>query len=181
MNYCSFCGGPVVLKEILDDHLPRFYCEKCDTIHYQNPKVVVGCLPIWEDKVLLCKRAIEPMRGYWNIPAGYLENGETVEEGAAREVWEEALARVTINYLLVVYSIKHINQVYILFVSELKEPVYDVGVESLDVRLFSEEEIPWKEIAFNSSAFALKRFFENRKSGTQKAHMGQFILKDRIR
>ena len=152
----------------------RFVCESCNTIHYQNPKIVAGCLPIWEDQVLLCRRAIGPREGFWNVPGGYLENGETVEEGAAREVLEEACTNVDITGLHMVYSIPHINQVYMHFLGDLNQLDFAPGIESLEVRLFREEEIPWGDIAFISSSFTLKRFFQDRKEGIRQLHMGGF-------
>ncbi|MFK7936246.1 MAG: NUDIX hydrolase [Saprospiraceae bacterium] len=174
MNFCSNCGFSQLKFEIPEgDNRPRYVCQTCEVIHYTNPKIVAGCLPIWKDKVLLAKRAIEPRRGYWNIPAGYLENKESVEEGALREVWEEAEARVNIEGVLAIYSIPRISQVYVLFRGQLITPDFGVGIESLDVQLFSEAEIPWSDIAFYSSKFALKRFFADRKRGTFTTHVGK--------
>lgn len=174
MKFCSNCGSDhLEFRKPIGDNRPRFICDNCDTIHYTNPNIVTGCLPIWKDKVLLAKRAIEPRKGYWNVPAGYMENGETVEAGAQREVWEETEAEVDILGVLVLYSIPHINQVYIHFLGELKELKYGVGEESLEVRLFTEEEIPWHEMAFPSSVFALKKYFEDRKQGQHQAHIGE--------
>ena len=175
MNYCSHCGSAdLAFKTPTGDNRPRFMCAACQTIHYQNPKIVAGCLPIYGTKVLLCKRAIEPRRGYWNIPSGYLENGETLEAGAAREVYEEAVAKVTDQRLHTVYSIPHINQVYVHFLAELVDGAFAVGEESLECRLFEEEEIPWAEIAFSSSVYSLKRFFADRKAGVARTHVGTY-------
>ena len=118
MKYCSNCGHPVVFQAIPGDTHMRFFCSSCETIHYQNPNIVTGCLPLWEDQVLLCRRAIEPRKGFWNVPGGYMENGETVEEGAAREVMEEACTKVNITSLHMVYNIPHINQVYMHFLGD---------------------------------------------------------------
>jgi ADP-ribose pyrophosphatase YjhB (NUDIX family) len=174
MNFCSNCGSDKLVFDIpIGDNRQRHICQNCDTIHYSNPNIVAGCLPIWEDKVLLCRRSIQPRRGYWNIPAGYLENGETVEEGALREVWEEAEASVTIIGVHTIFSIPHINQIYIHFLGELQNLDYGVGEESLEVELFAEEEIPWDDMAFKSSEFALQRYFHDRKNGgLQQAHIG---------
>ncbi len=173
MNFCSHCGSDQLEFRVPEgDNRPRHVCSNCGVIHYSNPKIVTGCLPIWEHKVLLARRAIEPRKGYWNVPSGYMENGETVEQGAAREVWEETLAKVQELRLHTVFSIPHINQVYIHFLAELNDPDFGVGEESLDVRLFAEEEIPWKEIAFTSSVFTLERFFADRREGRQEVHMG---------
>ena len=156
-----------------DDH-PRKVCGNCNTIHYQNPKVVTGCLPVWEDKVLLCRRAIEPAYGLWNIPSGYLENGESVADGAQREVKEEAAAEVRINYLATLYNIERINQVYLQYVGELIDGKFDVGPESLECKLFTEAEVPWDEIAFTSSVFTLRHFFRDRKLCKTVLHHGSY-------
>ncbi|MEM1319774.1 MAG: NUDIX hydrolase [Bacteroidota bacterium] len=177
MKFCSNCGHPVVFKAVPGDTHMRFVCESCNTIHYQNPNVVAGCLPLWEDKVLLCRRAIEPRLGFWNVPGGYLENGESVEEGAVREVMEEACTHVDITGLHMVYSIPHINQVYMHFLGDLKQLDFAPGIESLEVQLFREEDIPWEEIAFGSSVFTLRRFFEDRKAGIRQVHVGGFRKK----
>lgn len=175
MNYCPNCGTPKPDWLIPPgDNRPRFYCQNCDTIHYANPKVVAGCLPVWGDKVLLCRRAIEPAFGLWNIPSGYLENGESVAEGAKREVWEEAAATVELDYLITLYNLEKINQLYLQFVGTLIDGKFDVGEESLECQLFSEEEIPWKEIAFTSSVYTLNRFFESRKTGEKKLHRASY-------
>ena len=174
MKYCSNCGHQVALTKLEGDHVPRFVCNNCDTIHYQNPNMVVGCLPIWKDQVLLCKRAIEPRKGFWNVPGGYLENGEKAEEGAAREVYEEACIKVKVTSLHTVFSIAHINQIYLHFLAEMPDLNFAPGIESLEVELFKEEEIPWKEIAFTSSTFTLKKYFEDRANGNHQTHIGSF-------
>ena len=115
MNFCSQCGAKVQLRIPPGDHLPRFVCEACGTVHYQNPRLVVGCVPEHEGRILLCRRAIEPRRGYWTVPAGFMENGETLQEAAARECYEEALARVQIGSLLSVVHVLHAEQVHVFF------------------------------------------------------------------
>lgn len=170
MNYCSQCGESVDLQKISGDDRPRHYCANCDTIHYQNPKLVVGCLPVWEEKVLLCKRAIEPKYGLWNLPCGYLELGETVEEGAIRETREEANAEVELLGPHAIFSLPHISQVYMHFLARLINGEYGVGDETLEAGLFAEDEIPWEDIAFSSSTFALKKYFENRQKGEWNVH-----------
>ena len=173
MNFCSHCGSAELEFTIPEgDNRSRYICSSCNTIHYSNPKIVTGCLPIWEDKVLLCKRAIEPRLGYWNVPGGYLENGETVEAGAKREVWEEALAKVDVLGIQTIFSIPHINQVYIHFLGNLIGPDFGIGEESLEVELFTEAEIPWNQIAFTSSIFTLQSYFKDVKAGKRKAHLG---------
>lgn len=174
MKFCSGCGHTVILKKIPDDTHPRFFCENCKTIHYQNPNVVVGCLPIWQDQVMLCRRAIEPRRNYWNLPGGYLENGETVEEGAIREVWEEAGIKVKVISLHAVFSIPKINQIYMHFLAEMPNLIYAAGVESMEVKMFEEADVPWKEIAFSSSTFSLEKYFLDRKNGERQVHLGNY-------
>jgi len=176
MNFCSHCGTAAPVFEVpAGDSRPRYVCRNCSTIHYTNPNIVAGCLVMWQDQVLLCQRAIEPRRGYWNIPSGYLENGETVEEGAAREVWEEAEAAVVIRGIHTIYSLPHINQVYIHFLAELVAGKFGVGEESSATRLFSEADIPWQDLAFTSSTFSLKKYFADRKSGSPNSHLGAYF------
>ncbi len=159
MNFCSHCGSNRLTYEIpAGDYRSRYCCQQCGTIHYQNPKLVVGCLPLYQDKILICKRAIEPRYGFWNLPAGFLENGETVEEGALRETWEEACAQVEITKLHCLYNLPHVNQVYLFFLSHLTSPKFACGSESLEVKLFSEDDIPWDKIAFSSNKFALEKY-----------------------
>ncbi len=169
MKYCSECGQPVEQRVPEGDNLPRFVCTACRTIHYQNPKIVAGCIPEWEDRVLLCRRAIEPRRGLWTLPAGFMENGETTEQAAARETWEEAQARVAIDSLYAVVSIPHISQVYMLFRGPLTAPDYQAGTESLEVKLFREDEIPWDEIAFPVIDQVLRKYFDDVRTGTQQS------------
>ncbi|WP_286236719.1 NUDIX hydrolase [Neptuniibacter halophilus] len=166
MKYCSNCAGPLSVAVPDDDNLPRHICDGCGTIHYLNPKIVTGCLPVYEDKVLLCKRAIEPRLGYWTLPAGYMENAESTTEGALRETREEANAEVTISHLYTLTSIVHVNQVQMLYLAELDKPEFSASSESLEVRLFREDEIPWDELAFTTIRNALQFYFEDRQKGT---------------
>ena len=140
------------------DERERLVCGDCGWIHYVNPKIVVGAVVTYGEQFLLCRRAIEPRSGFWTIPAGYMEEGESAEAGAAREVWEEALARVTLDALLAVYSIPVISQVQLIYRGTLSEPVFGVGLESLEVRLFDWSDIPWDELAFPSVTWALQHF-----------------------
>ena len=166
MRYCSVCGSPAIALRIPEgDTLPRDVCEACGTIHYQNPKVVVGCLPEWEGRVLLCKRAIEPRLGLWTLPAGFLENGETLANGALRETLEEAHARVALGELYTVISLPMINQVYMMFRARLQDLGFGRGTESLEVRLFDESEIPWESLAFRTIARTLRNHFLDRRLG----------------
>lgn len=173
MNFCPNCGSPQLKNEIpIGDNRLRSVCGNCGTIHYQNPKIIAACLPMWEGKVLLCRRAIEPRRGFWNVPAGFMELGESVSEGAAREVWEEAEAKVENLRLHSVFTFRKFHHVYVQFIADLVGGQFGVGEESLESRLFAEGEIPWGELAFASSEFALRRFFSDREKGAWGAHEG---------
>ncbi len=165
MNFCSHCGQPVRLRIPEGDNMPRYVCDACGTIHYQNPKIVTGCIPEWEDRLLLCRRAIEPRHGLWTLPAGFMENGETTAEGAARETLEEARARVAVDRLYALFNIPHINQVYLMFRARLLDLDFAPGPESLEVALFSEQEIPWNELAFPVVKETLNRYFHDRRAG----------------
>lgn len=171
MNFCSNCGSEVKFGTIPGEDLPRFYCEKCHTIHYQNPNMIVGCLPRWKDKVLLCKRAIEPREGLWTLPAGFLETGEKVEDGAMRETSEEANADVEIVRLFSVFSLPHVAQVYLMFLADLQNLDFHSGPESSEVKLFARAEIPWDEIAFTAIRFTLEKYFEETEN-RQEVYLG---------
>lgn len=172
MNFCSNCGASVELRIPAGDNLPRFVCPNCEVIHYTNPKIVVGCVPVWEDKVLLCKRAIEPRYGYWTLPAGFMENNESTGEAAMRETREEANANIELGELYSLYSLPHISQVYLMYRSRLIDLNFGPGVESLEVRLFAENEIPWNEIAFAVVRKTLENYFADRRMGSFALHTG---------
>ncbi len=172
MKYCSNCGTRVELRVPEGDTLPRYVCSEYSVIHYQNPKIVVGCIPEWEDRILLCRRAIEPRHGLWTVPSGFMENAETLVQGAARETLEEANARVEMGPLYAIYNLPHINQVHILFRAQLLDLDFKPGIESLDVRLFGETKIPWNTLAFRVIREPLKRYFEERRQGKLGFHMG---------
>lgn len=172
MNFCSNCGAPVVRRIPPGDSLPRFVCDACQMIHYQNPKVVVGCIPEWQDRILLCRRAIEPRYGLWTVPAGFMENHETTAEGAMRETLEEANARVEIDSLYALYNLPHISQVYMLFRARLLDLDFSAGAETLEVRLVDENEIPWDELAFATVRNTLARYFDDRRKGEYRFHIG---------
>ncbi len=172
MKFCSNCGARLVKRVPTGDNLPRFVCDSCGTIHYENPKIVVGCIPEWEDRILLCRRAIEPRSGLWTVPAGFMENGETTADGAMRETLEEANAHVEIVALYALYNIPHINQVYMLFRATLLDLNFCAGEETLDVRLFSQDQIPWNEIAFATVRNTLTHYFADRGNGEYRFHMG---------
>ncbi len=167
LKYCPECGAAVELRLPQDDHRERYVCATCGTIHYQNPKLIVGAIPEWEDgRILLCRRAIEPRHGLWTLPAGFMENGETAAEAAARETLEEANARVAIGELYSMHSLPYIDQVHLLFRSQLLDLEFSPGVESLEVALFTESEIPWDTIAFRPVKFTLQRYFSERRNGS---------------
>jgi len=170
MNFCNQCGAPVRLRVPEGDHLARYVCEACGAIHYQNPRLVVGCVPEHEGAILLCRRAIEPRRGYWTVPAGFMENGETLQEAAARESREEALAEVAIGSLLAVVHVLHAQQVHVFFRASLPAAHYSAGAESLEVALVNPADIPWTELAFPSTEFALRRYLEDQAAGRDGHH-----------
>jgi len=161
MKYCSNCGGAVSRRVPQDDNRERWVCDACQRVHYQNPLIVVGCVAEQDGKILLCKRAIEPRYGYWTVPAGFMELGETVAGGAARETLEEALATVELGHLFAMVDVIDAGQVHLFYTGRLIGD-YGVGEETLETALFSEEEIPWDEIAFHSGRFALRKYFEDR-------------------
>ena len=153
------------------DHLPRNVCRSCGTIHYENPRIVVGCVVEYEGLILLCRRAIEPRRGFWTVPAGFMENGETLEAGAARESQEEALARVTIDSLLAVINIPGAHQVHIFFRAHMEDGEFGAGPESLESMLVTPAQIPWDDIAFPSTRFALEQYLADRALGSDRPHL----------
>jgi len=172
MKFCSQCGAPVTVRVPPGDTLPRHVCDACHAIHYQNPRMVVGCIAEWEDRILLCRRAVEPRHGLWTVPAGYMENGETTFQGAMRETLEEANARVEIGPLYALYNIPHISQVYILFRARLLDPDIRAGAETLEVKLLPEHEIPWDRIAFATVRHTLQHYYSDRRDGEYRFHMG---------
>lgn len=165
MKFCPECGSPVELRQPVDDHRVRHVCTVCSAIHYENPKLIVGTIPVWEDgRILLCRRAIEPRHGLWTLPAGFMENGETTQEGAARETMEEANARVEVGELYALYNLPYIDQVQLLFRAKLLDLEFSPGMESLEVKLFDEHEIPWDELAFRPVRYTLKDYFADRRT-----------------
>jgi ADP-ribose pyrophosphatase YjhB (NUDIX family) len=173
MNFCNQCGARVELRIPPGDQIARHVCDACGTIHYQNPRLIVGCVPEYEGKILLCRRAIEPRRGYWTVPAGFMENGETLQQAAARECKEEALADVEIGSLLTVVHVLHAQQVHVFFRAKLPTPEYGAGIESLETDLFRPEDIPWVDIAFPSTDYTLKRYLEDRAAGREPHHFAE--------
>ena len=170
MNFCSHCGARVARRIPPGDNVPRYVCDACGTIHYQNPKIVAGCVPDHQGRILLCRRAIEPRLGYWTVPAGFMENRETVQQAAARESLEEAHADVQIGSLLAIVHVLEARQVHIFFRATLPRAEFAISPEILEVGLFPEGDIPWTEIAFPSIEFALRSFFEDRRTATELVH-----------
>ena len=171
MNFCSRCAAPVALRIPPGDDRPRYVCDTCGTIHYQNPRIVAGCVLEHEGRVLLCRRAIEPRSGWWTLPAGFMENGETMQEAAVRETFEEANARAEIDALFSCLDIPRINQVYVMFRGRLAGGgSFSPGAESLDTRLFDEAEVPWDGIAFPAIARTLELWFGDRCHGAFGTH-----------
>jgi ADP-ribose pyrophosphatase YjhB (NUDIX family) len=164
MKYCSLCAHEVVRKIPEGEDRERDVCPSCHEIFYVNPKVIVGCIPTVGDKVLLCKRAIEPRYGKWTLPAGFMENRETTAEGAAREMWEEAEARAVDMALYRIFDVPHISQVYVFYRCQVLDDQFGAGSESLESKLYSEADIPWDELAFPVVIEMLREFFEDRKT-----------------
>lgn len=165
MKHCSACGHKVSLVIPPGDNRERFCCGSCNTVHYQNPNMVLGTVTAWEDKVLLCRRAIEPRYGFWTLPAGFMENGETTGEGAERETAEEAGARIELGPLYSVLDVPHVHQVHLFFRARLIDPNFEPGPESLEAKLFSEADIPWGDIAFRTVEQTLRWYFEDCRRG----------------
>ena len=172
MNFCSHCGAPVRREIPAGDDRPRFVCDQCATIHYQNPRVVVGTIPEWEDRILLCRRAIEPRAGLWTLPAGYLENGETMQDGARRETWEEAGAELGLLAPFALFDLPFVHQIYLIFRVPLTSTTWQAGAESMECRLFAESEIPWEALAFAVMRETLEHYFRDRPQGRFGLHTG---------
>ncbi len=175
MKFCSVCGHEVIARIPQGDNRERFVCDHCGTIHYQNPRNVVGTVPVWGDQVLLCRRAIEPRYGFWTLPVGLMEMGETTAEAAARETLEEAGARVEIQNLFTLLNVPHVHQVHLFYLARLIDPDYEAGEESLEVKLFDEADIPWDEIAFPTVSQTLRFFFADRAAGDYGVHTGDIF------
>ena len=162
MKFCPNCAAPLANRIPPGDSLPRDVCDACGSVHYQNPKLVVGCVPEWDGRILLCRRAIEPRYGYWTLPAGFMENGETAAQGALRETLEEAGARVEIIAAFSMISVPYVNQVHLFYRARLLDLEFRSGEESLEVALFEEAAVPWKDIAFRTVGLTLKHWFADR-------------------
>jgi ADP-ribose pyrophosphatase YjhB (NUDIX family) len=175
MNFCSKCGAKVALRVPPGDSLPRHVCDQCSTIHYRNPLMVIGTIPEWEDRILLCRRAIEPRYGLWTLPAGFMELGESTAQGALRETMEEARARVELGDLFSLLSVPHVDQVHLFYRARLLDQDFAAGEETLEVELFRETEIPWEAIAFRTTAMTLRHFFSDKKEGLFRLHAGEIL------
>ena len=177
MNYCSNCGSKVEKQIPEGDNRERAVCPACDTIHYSNPNVVVGCIAEYEGRILLCKRAIEPRAGYWTLPAGFLEHDETTAQAGARETLEEANAEVEVGELFSMIGVPYIGQIHIFYRARLIRPEYSPGIESTEVELVNEADIPWEEIAFPTVAHTLRWYFEDRARGEFELHTHDILAR----
>lgn len=172
MKFCPDCGASVHRQIPPGDNRERHVCTRCEAVHYHNPRIITGCLPVYGDRVLLCRRAIEPRLGFWTLPAGFLELGESVAEGAGRETLEEAGVPVTVGDLYCMFNLPHIGQVYMMYRAELAEPVFPASTpESLEIALFREDEIPWQQLAFRTMWRTLHHYFIDRRSGQFPLHV----------
>ena len=165
MKYCAECGSATENKIPEGDNRPRDCCTVCNLIHYTNPKIICGTIPVRGESVLLCKRAIEPRYGKWTLPGGFMENGETVSQGAFRETLEETNTEVEMEELYAIFNVPQINQVYMLYLAKVVADDYSSTSESLDVKFFTENEIPWDDLAFPFVPKVLKSFFSDLKQG----------------
>ena len=173
INFCPNCGNSVVAEVPPGDNLPRYVCRSCSTIHYENPRVVVGCIPEHSGSILLCKRSIHPRLGYWTVPAGFMELEETLAEAAMRETWEEARAKVTLGPILAIVDVTHARQVHIFFRAKLPAAEFEAGHETSEVRLFSFAELPWDEISFPSVKIALEHLLKSQADGDNGVHLAR--------
>jgi ADP-ribose pyrophosphatase YjhB (NUDIX family) len=171
IKHCRACGSAVLYRTPADDNRDRATCTACETIHYENPVNVVGTLPVFEDKVLLCRRNIEPRLGLWTLPAGFMELGETTEEGALRETIEEAGARIELEGLFSMLNVVRAGQVHLFYRARMLDTHLDPGPETIEARLFVEDEVPWDEIAFRTTKRTLEFFFEDRRAGRFGVHL----------
>ncbi len=169
-KFCSQCGTPNIRKLLEGDNRERDLCDACGAVHYQNPRLVVGTLPIFGDKILLCLRAIEPRANTWTLPAGFMELGEAIDEGAARETQEEAGVRIELGQLYTVINIPHVDQVHVYFLAKALGPELDPGPETLEARWYGLDEIPWDNLAFKSVSTTLKHYLRERETGHFETH-----------
>ena len=165
IRHCRACGNPVRYEVPADDNRERAVCTVCHTIHYENPLNVVGTLPVWGEQVLLCRRNIEPRHGYWTLPAGFMELGETTAAGALRETIEEAGAHIEMQGLYTLLNVTRVSQVHLYYRARLLDTEFAPGPETIEARLFHEHEIPWDQLAFRTVRTTLEHFFADRRRG----------------
>ena len=170
MKFCSQCASPVEQRIPEGDNRLRFVCPQCQTIHYQNPRIIAGCLPVWGEQVLLCRRNIEPRYGMWTLPAGFMELGETTAAGALRETDEEAGAQIEMGPLFSLLNVRRVGQVHLFYRARLLSDQFNPGHETIEARLFAEDEVPWDELAFRTVKETLECYFADRKAGTMGMH-----------
>lgn len=170
IQHCKVCGGVTRYTVPADDNRERAVCADCGIVHYENPLNVVGTVPVWQDQVLLCRRNIEPRRGLWTLPAGFMELGESTAEGALRETVEEAGADVEMGPLFTLLNVVRVGQVHLFYLATMRSTALDPGPETIEARLFREHEIPWDEIAFKTTRETLLRYFEDRRRGQFGVH-----------
>ena len=170
-RFCTYCGQPTVVTVPAGENRPRRFCPACRSVHYDNPLVVVGCVPEYQGKILICRRAIEPRRGYWTLPAGFMELGETMQDGAARECLEEAMAQVDIGSPLALMNAPDSGQVHVYFRALMSAATYGAGEESLEAKLVDEADIPWGELSFPTVRYALQQYLADRAAGTEGFHV----------
>lgn len=175
MKFCPNCASQLAFTVPPADNRPRYVCPGCNAIHYQNPRIVTGTVCTWDDRILLCKRAIEPRYGYWTLPAGFMEIGETVAAGAIRETTEEAGAKIELQGLYSMIDVIHAEQVHVFYRARMLVPELDPGPESLEARLFDEEAIPWGELAFRTVISTLRWFVADRKLGSFELHTDSIV------
>ena len=177
-KFCNQCGAPLTLLIPPDDNRDRDVCENCGAVHYQNPRNVVGVLPIWDDKILLCRRAIEPRYNKWTLPAGFMELGETTAQGAVRETDEEAGVQIELGPLYTVIDVPHAEQVHFFYLARVLSPNLDPGPETLEARFFAAHEIPWDELSFRTVITTLKHYLDDREKGSFPIHHYDIPLPD---
>lgn len=170
IRHCRTCGGEVLYRVPADDNRERAVCTRCGTVHYENPLNVVGTVPVWQDRVLLCRRNIEPRHGLWTLPAGFMEIGESTAAGAVRETEEEAGARIELEGLFSVINVVKVAQVHLFYRARLLDTAFAPGPETIEARLFTESEVPWEELAFRTVRETLVRFFDDRRRGQFGVH-----------
>ena len=175
IKHCRACGGAVRYRTPAEDNRDRATCTVCETIHYENPLNVVGTLPVWQDRVLLCRRNIEPRRGLWTLPAGFMELGESTAEGAVRETVEEAGAHIELQELFTLLNVVRVGQVHLFYRARLLDAEFAPGPETIEAELFAEADIPWDEIAFRTTKKTLEHFFADRRAGHFQTHVGDIV------